>query len=120
MALDPNPLGLYTSTGQPAPSSGGTVTLQRGVAYDIELAFQQNDATMPVTPILEVIGPDGSIAYLQGVQASVQGGQETITVSGFKPEETGTYTVKAFTWSTWLDEGGVPVGEPYWLTVKAQ
>jgi len=119
VSLDPVPLKITGSNGSSVSTSGGSIQLQRGVSYDIALSFANNDATMPVTPIIEVTAPDGSIAFLQGSQVGVQGGQESIQVSGFTPSQSGGYTIKVFTWNHWLEQGGVPIGMPYQLTVQA-
>ena len=120
VTLDPVPVQITRSDGGQVTESGGTIVLQQGVRYDIGLSFALNDATMPVTPIVEVIAPDGTIAFLQGLGVSVQGGQESIRFTGFSPAESGGYTVKVFTWNHWLQQGGEPIGVPYQLSVQAQ
>ena len=114
------PLTFSGANGTSVSGSGGSVVLQHGMSYNIQISFDNNDAAMPVTPILEVIGPDGSVAFLQGAQASVKGGLETISYQGFNPSQTGSYTVKVFTWNHWLEQGGVPIGVPYQMNVQVQ
>ncbi len=120
VTLDPVPVQMSAANGGPVTVRSGTILLQQGVSYDFDISFGLNDAAMPVTPIVEVIAPDGGVAFLQGNQASVQGGQESIQYAGFNPAQSGGYTVKVFTWSHWLQQGGEPIGVPYQMSVQAQ
>jgi len=120
VTLDPMPVQMTAANGGSVTVRSGTILLQQGVSYDFEISFGLNDAAMPVTPIVEVIAPDGGVAFLQGDQASVQGGPESIQYAGFSPAQSGGYTVKVFTWSHWLQQGGEPIGVPYQMSVQTQ
>ncbi len=98
----------FSSTASVTITSGGSsvTTLTAGNQYTITASFQNYGNAMAGMPIIEVIGPNGVAMQPVGFYSSqIVSGAPIQESTYFTPPSSGTYTVKAFIWSAWLDNG---------------
>jgi len=104
-------------------SSGGTATtsLVAGDQYTITATFQNYGTAMGGMPILEVVGSSGVTMEPVGFFSSqIEPGGPIEAETYFTPPSSGTYTVEAFLWSGWIDNGGQPLAPATNVMVTAR